>query len=102
MISPAGNTQRFGILFGVAHIVLITSHSNAGIERVYSLVNKSKLSKTERNRLDIDGILASTLAVKLDRPESVTKCYDFMRDTQLLSASKSAVTNYNRQHSNKI
>lgn len=38
--SPAGDSFRFKLLFSVATIVLVTPHSNAGIERVYSLVNK--------------------------------------------------------------
>ncbi|KAG1665347.1 AP-4 complex subunit mu-1 [Nymphon striatum] len=53
-------------LFKVAKLVLLIPHLNAGIERVYSLVNKNT---SERNRMDIDGTLSSILAVKIDRPE---------------------------------
>ena len=62
--SPAGNNYRFRTLFEVALLVLITPHSNAGIERVYSLVNKNRPEGSERNRLDIDASLSSILAVK--------------------------------------
>ena len=62
--SPVGNEVRSGLLFRVANIVLITPHSNAGIESVYNLVNENKPVGSERNRLDIDGLLASILAVK--------------------------------------
>ena len=78
--------------------MLSVPHSNAGIERVYSLVNKNKRLGSERNRLDINGSLASIIAVKLDRPESQTKCYDYAPDADLLTAAKSATTNYNRLH----
>ena len=42
----------------VAKIVLITSHSNAGIEWVHSLVN-TKSEGLDRNCLDIEGLLSS-------------------------------------------
>ena len=74
MKSSVGNNFRFHNLIEVAKIVLITPHSNAGIERVYSLMNKNKSEGSEKNRLDIDGSLSSILAVKLDRPESSFKC----------------------------
>lgn len=49
MVSSARNTQRSGMVLGYVHIIQINKHSNVGIERVYSLVNKSKLIGTERN-----------------------------------------------------
>lgn len=99
MRSPIGNESRFGLLFKVAEIVLIVPHSNACIERVYSLVNKNKRIGSERNRLDIDGSLASIIAVKLDRPESDAKCYEFVPGSEVLCSAKSATNNYNRLHS---
>ena len=42
MKSLIGNDYRFRNLFSVVRLVLVTPHSNAGIERVYSLVNKNK------------------------------------------------------------
>ena len=42
MKSLIGNDYRFRNLFNVVRLVLVTPHSNAGIERVYSLVNKNK------------------------------------------------------------
>ena len=98
MHSPVGNESRFGLLFRVAQIVLVAPHSNAGIERVYSLVNKNKRQGCERNRLDIEGSLASIIAIKLDRPESTAKCYDYKPDADLLTAARSATAAYNRLH----
>ena len=76
------------LLFRVANIVLIAPHSNAGIERVFSLVNKNKPVGTERNRIDIDGSLASILAVKFDRPESKTHRYDYVPDAEMLEQAR--------------
>ena len=98
--SPTGNHYRFRLLFKVAKIVLITPHSNAGIERVYSLVNKNKRTGSERNRLDIDGSLSSILAVKLDEPESDCKCYEYNPSKELLQAAKTSTSRYNKKHSN--
>ena len=53
MKSSVGNNYRCHNLFEVAKIVVITSHSNAGIDWVHALVNK-KPEGSERNRLDID------------------------------------------------
>ena len=53
--SPAGDNFRFRLLFRVATLVLVTPHSNAGIERVYSLTNKKKPKESDRNRMDIGG-----------------------------------------------
>ena len=57
--SLVGNNSRFHLLFQVAKLILVTPHSNSGIERFYSLVNKNKEQGTERNRLDIEGSLSS-------------------------------------------
>ena len=97
--SPVGNHYRFRLLFEVAKIVLLTPHSNASIERVYSLVNKNKRAGSERNRLDIDGSLSSILAVKLDKPESDFKCYEFKPSNELLLSAKTATRRYNKEHS---
>ena len=57
--SPVGNISRLK----VARIVLLVPHSNAGIERFYSLVNKNKNEGSERNRIEIDGSISSILTV---------------------------------------
>ena len=50
MRSPVGPNYRFKLLFEVARIVLTIPHSSAGIERVFSLVNKNKNESSDRNR----------------------------------------------------
>ena len=56
--SPIGNKFSFNLLFRVASIVLMISHSNAGIERVFSMVSKNKNESSDRNRLDQDKTLS--------------------------------------------
>ena len=53
MESLIGSDDRFCNLFNVARVVLVTPHSNAGIECVYSLVKKNKREGSDRNKLDI-------------------------------------------------
>ena len=73
MKSPVANNYRIRLLFSVARLVLVRTHSNAGIERVCALVNKNNAEATNRNRLDIEGSLSSVLAVKLAQPEAFSK-----------------------------
>ena len=84
------------MLFKVAKLILITSHSNAGIDRVFSLVNKNKSAGSDRNKLDIELSLSSILAVKMERPESQEKCYCFKSSDELLNSAKKATYTYNR------
>ena len=96
MRSLAENNQRFELLFKVAKLILIIPHSNAGIERVFSLVNKNKSAGSDMNQLDIEGSLSSILAVKMERPESQEKCYYFKPSDELLNSAKKATYTYNR------
>ena len=99
--SLVGNNSRFHLLFQVAKLILVTPHSNSGIERFYSLLNKNKEQGTERNRLDIEGSLSSILAAKLDRPESKFACYNYQSDESLLASAKKATRLYNEAHCSK-
>ena len=69
MKSPSGDNFWFKLLFKVENVVLITTHSNAGMEQVYCLVIKNKLEKSGRNRVEINGTLLFVLCVKLGRPD---------------------------------
>ena len=82
-------------MFEVAWFVLTIPHSNAGIERLFSLVNKNKTESSERNTLDIEGSLSSILTVKLERPESKEKCYLYKPDKELLQNTKKAAIEAN-------
>ena len=94
--SLAGNNQRFELLFKVAKLILIAQHSDAGIERVFSLVNKNKSAGSDRNKLDNEGSLSSILAIKMQRPEFQEKCYCFKPSHELLNSAKKVTYRYNR------
>ena len=94
--SPVASNLRFRLLFEVARLVLLLPNSNAGIERFFSLVNKNRGS--DRNRLDIEGSLSSILSVKLERQESVTKCYEFVPSSNLLKDAKKVTVTYNTKN----
>ena len=67
----------------IAKLVLTLPHSNAGEERVFSLV---RLNKTPyRSSLNLEGTLSSILTVKLHNPEP---CYEFEPTTTMLEKSK--------------
>ena len=85
--SLVGNKQRIELLFKVIKLILITPHSNAGIERVFSLVDKNKSAGSDRNRLDIEGSLSSILAATMERPESQEICYCFKPSERLLNSA---------------
>lgn len=99
--SSIGNNLRFHLLFQVARIVLLIPRSNAGIKRVFTLVNKNKNESSDRNRLNQEGSLSAILAVELDSPEEKAKCFNFQPDKVLLDKAKKATVSYNEEHSSK-
>lgn len=87
---------RFSQLASIAQLVLTLPHSNAGEERVFSLV---RLNKTPyRSSLSVDGTLSSILTVKLHNPEP---CYQFEPPNEMLESSKRATWDYNKEHPTK-
>ena len=94
--SLAGSNQRFELLFKLTKLILITPHSNAGIERVFSLVKKNKCAGSNRDQLDIEGSLSSILTVKMEQPKYQEKCYCFKPSDELLNSTKKATYTYNR------
>ena len=98
MKSLVGSYCRFRNLFIVAHLVFVTPHSNAGIEHVYSLVNKNKKEGSDRNKLDIERLFSAILAVKMDQPGFFSKCFDFKPSQKLVKEAKKAATKYNDSH----
>ena len=99
MVVPDSSCQRFSHLLKVAELVLILPHSNAGEERLFSMVRKNKTDS--RSRLKLDGTLSNLLAMKLQYPECVSPCYKFNPSKSLLSDSKKATTAYNAEHKTK-
>lgn len=89
-----GCDHRFALLSRVAKLVLVLPHSNAGEERVFSLV---RLNKTPyRSSLNLEGTLSSILTVKLHNPEP---CYQFEPSDKMLENSRKVTWEYNKEHS---
>ena len=88
-----GCSNKFLFLSKIAKLVLTLPHSNAGEERVFSLV---RLNKTPyRSSLNLEGTLSSTLTVKLHNPEP---CYEFEPPITMLEKSKIVTWEYNKEH----
>ena len=81
----------------IAMSVLVIPHSNAGEERVFSIIRKNK---TEfRSRLSLGRSLNSIMIIKSTLPESLLKCHEWKPPKALLQKCKSATTAYNEEHS---
>ena len=77
----------------MAQLVLCLPHSNADAERVFSSID---LNKTEtRNALHLDGTLSSIMTIKMAASEP---CYRFEPPAEVLRASRSATSSYNKSH----
>ena len=85
----------FKRLFKVAKLILVLPHSNAGEERVFSMVRKNKTPF--RSSLSMDGTLSSILTVKLADVDAV----QFKPTNELLKKAKSATWEYNKAHMQK-
>ena len=59
---PGSNECEFDLLFKVADVVMTIPHSNAGEERIFSLINKNKTPS--QSSLSLDGTLSSLITVK--------------------------------------
>lgn len=99
---PGMDIHRFHKLGKVAKVVLTIPHSNAGEERVFSVIHKIK--RDDRGKLQLQGTLSSLVYVKLNLPEKEKLCYDFHPSPQLLKLAKKATSHYNKEvcgHSSK-
>jgi hypothetical protein len=85
---------KFPKLGKIAKTVLVIPHSNAGEERVFSMIRKNKTAF--RPSLQVDGTLSSLINIKLANQEP---CFQFEPSKDLLKTAKSATWNYNKQHS---
>ena len=86
---PGTNSFEYDQLFRVAEVVMSIPHSNAGEERIFSLVSKNKTPS--RSSLKSDGTLSSLITIKthikdpknwqpskcfIEKAKKVTKIYD--------------------------
>ena len=98
---PIGNNFSFNLLFRVVSIILMIPHSNAGIERGFIHGKQKQKLILCRNHLDQDKVLSCNLAVNLDSPEEMSRCYETKPQKELLYKAKRATIEYNQEHSSK-
>lgn len=89
---PGTNICEFDLLFKVANVVLTIPHSNAGEERIFSLINKNKTSS--RSSLSLDGTLSSLITVKTHIEEPLK----WQPSEELIKKAKQSTSSYNQQH----
>ena len=88
IIVPGTCNKRFKLLPQVVSLVLVLPNSNAGLERLFSVVRKNKTDM--RSSLNFDGLLSSILETKTYNPESLNLRYKWRPDKDLLDLSKKA------------
>ena len=93
-MTNANGLPRFGRLAHVAKVVLLIPHSNAGEERVFSMVRKNKTDF--RPNLGLDTTLSSLLTVKLATHEP---CHKYKPEQSVVKRSKKVTWEYNKEHS---
>lgn len=91
--NSADSSCRFPLLSRLARLVLIIPHSNAGEERVFSLIKQNKTPT--RSSLNNDGTLASLIQIKLGNQET---CIEWEPPKELLKSAKGATKQYNASH----
>ena len=89
---PGSSQPKFGLLFRVAEAVMTIPHSNAGEERIFSLINKNKTPS--RSSLKIEGTLSSLILVKTHISDPLT----WSPTEAMLEKAKRATRVYNEQH----
>ena len=89
---PGTSSFEFDLLFKVAEVIMTIPHSNAGEERIFSLINKNKTSS--RSSLKLHGTLSSLITVKthIEHP------LQWHPSKTLLDKAKRATKTYNDKH----
>ena len=85
--------DRLNRLSKVAKLVLVIPHSNAGEERVFSMVKKNKTPF--RPSLSLDKTLSGLLTVKLAINEP---CHKFEPDASVTAKAGKVTWEYNKEH----
>ena len=94
MNDHAENALLFPRLWKVVRFILTIPHSNAGEERVFSIVRKNKTCF--RPRLDPEETLASIVAVKLTMESESVETFNISQE--VLTVAKSATYKYKMSH----
>ena len=89
---PGTANFQFNELFAVAEVVLTIPHSNAGEERLFSLINKNKTPS--RDSLQQEGTLSSIMIVKTH----ISNPLQWVPTPEMLEKAKKAIFMYNQEH----
>ena len=89
----ADGNKKFGRISKIAKLVLCIAHSNAGEERVFSMVRKNKTPF--RPNLSLDKTLPSLLSVKLATDEP---CHKYNPPPAVVQRTGKVTWEYNKQH----
>jgi hypothetical protein len=84
-------TNSLDLLFHVAAVMTIP-HSNAGEERIFSLINKNK--KPSRSSLELNGTLSSLIVVKTHIQDPL----NWQPSMSLIEKAKKSTKLYNEKH----
>ena len=87
MKDPATGQLRFPILSTLIQALIVTPHSKAGCEQVFSVARKNRCET--RLRMTV-GTLSALLACKSNLFSESTTCYNYRPSTQLLKKYKGA------------
>ena len=93
---PETSISRFKVLPRIAVIVLVLPHSNASLKRLFSIIRKNKTDMP--SSLKWDGTLSRIISMKTHNPESITLCFKWRPDQDLLKLSRKAAKAYNDEH----
>ena len=92
---PETSISHFKVLPRIA-VILVLPHSNASLEWLFSIIRKNKTDM--RSSLKLDGTLYSILCMKTNNPESITPCFKWRPDQDLLELSRKAAKTYSDKH----
>ena len=92
--------EKLPNLSKVALAVLTIPHSNAGEERVFSMIKKNKTDF--RSNLDLPRSLSSIMTIKMNKPANLLPCHTFKPSNSLLTKCKAACREYNRAHATAV
>ena len=92
---PGSHEHEFDLLFRVAEAVMTIPHSNAGEERIFSLINKNETPT--QSSMNLDGSLSSLITVKTH----IEQPLEWKPSPSVLEHAKKATKVYNDQHRKK-
>ena len=81
-------------LANIALFLLTIPRSNAGEERIFSIIRKNKTKFL--SNLDNQTSFNSIMLIKINKPESFKSCYQWKFSNEQLKKCKAACKEYNR------